>query len=255
MGTQGCILIIEDDPSICQILAHHLVAQGFEVDLSDDGPTGLEKALQGNYVLVILDLNLPRLSGIDVCKSIRRKRESLPLIMLTSRDSEVDRVVGLEVGADDYVVKPFSIFELLARIRARLRVTASSSGASQQSVPSAAAGTGIELRCGPLTLSRERRTATINEVSLDLTRKEFDVLEYLLRHTERIVTRGELLEAIWGTRVAAYEDTVNTLIGRIRRKLAQAAPDVSLIRTVRGIGFRLSDWPKTGDSSDEHDTE
>lgn len=226
------ILIIEDDQGTYEVVSHHLRQEGFQCEWATDGRIGLEMALNSDWELVLLDLSLPNLSGIEICKEIRRKKESLPLIMLTARESEVDRVVGLEVGADDYIVKPFSIHELMARIRTRLRIAARTPGSSISS-------TNIEW--GPIVLSCERREVSVGGTPLELTRTEFDVLEHFLKNPEKTISRIQLLEAVWGTNLPAYEDTVTTIVGRLRRKLEKATARPGILRTVRGVGFLLSE--------------
>ncbi len=229
------ILVIEDDLSVSEVVGHHLSSHGFDVDQEHDGPSGLTKALEQDYSLVILDLNLPRMSGLDICKAIRKKKEFLPLIMLTARGGEMDKVVGLEVGADDYLVKPFSVPELIARVRARLRIapsSATSEESEQNSEP---------LVCGTFLLDPDKRIATLNGVNLDLTLKEFDVVEHLLRNRHRAVSRDELLRVVWGSTVSAYTDAVTTCIGRLRKKLERISPDANYVLIVRGIGYRFVD--------------
>ncbi len=230
------ILVIEDDPSICVVLTHNLSDEGFEVECVGDGPDGLEKILSGGYSLIILDLNLPRLSGMSICKEVRKQNPTLPLIMLTSRDSEVDKVVGLEAGADDYISKPFSNFELMARVRARLRIATAATTKNQSNEN----GDTDTLRCGPLELHLEHRIVSVNGNQIDFTRKEFDVLSYFMQSNNRTITRMELLQEVWGTNIEAYEVAVTTLMGRLRRKLELADPSIQYIRIVRGVGFRFA---------------
>ncbi len=233
MAEQYSILVIEDDSTIAEVLQHNLTSAGFVVDSVNDGPTGLDAALSGKYSLVILDLNLPRMSGINICKSIRQDNLTLPLIMLTSRDSEMEKVIGLESGADDYVVKPFGMFELLARVRARLRIAPSVTDGKN-------AGSSSSLTCGPLLLNTQNRTASANEKKLELTRKEFDVLAYLLNNQGKVVSRSELLDYVWGTTSDAYDNAVRMLLSRLRRKLQEAIPGCPLLRVVRGVGYIVS---------------
>ncbi len=237
MKSERTILIVEDDPAVYQVVAQHLEQDGFRTNLATDGPDGLAKALSGQYILVILDLNLPGLSGIDICKEIRRSDRALPLIMLTSRESEIERVVGLEVGADDYVVKPFSIFELMARIRARLRIA---------EVSGQPAHTGI-VKAGEIEVDTDMRVATVGGRQLELTRTEFDVLEYFVRNPLSTITRTALLRSVWGTDLSAYEDTVTTIVGRVRRKLEGAGSKTFRLKTVRGVGYILSDRLEPGE--------
>ena len=232
MRSERKILIIEDDQGTYEVVSHHLRQEGFLIEWAKDGRSGLALALNTNFDLVILDLSLPALSGIEVCKELRRQKPTLPLIMLTARESEVDRVVGLEAGADDYMVKPFSIHELMARIRTRFRIAAHTSPASASPAV---------LEWGPIVLSSERREVNVSGAPLELTRTEFDVLEFFLKNPEKTISRLQLLEAVWGTNLSAYEDTVTTIVGRLRRKLEKATAVPGILRTVRGVGFLLTE--------------
>ncbi len=226
------VLLIEDDQSTCDVIECHLLNDGFGVDRAADGESGLAKALEGAYDLVILDLNLPLLNGIDVCTRIRESRLDVPIIMLTSRSSEIDKVIGLEIGADDYVVKPFSIHELMARVRARLRWQ---HRANKSELPEK----GSVLSFGPLAIDMIKRKALLNCSVLPLTLKEFDVLAFLANHPGRPFSRSELLHAVWGLASAGYEDNVTQLVVRLRKKL-ELNPDSPLfIKTVMGIGYRF----------------
>ena len=232
MRSERKILIIEDDQGTYEVVSHHLRQEGFLIEWAKDGRSGLALALNTDFDLVILDLSLPALSGIEVCKELRRQKPTLPLIMLTARESEVDRVVGLEAGADDYMVKPFSIHELMARIRTRFRIAAHTSPASASPAV---------LEWGPIVLSSERREVNVSGAPLELTRTEFDVLEFFLKNPEKTISRLQLLEAVWGTNLSAYEDTVTTIVGRLRRKLEKATAVPGILRTVRGVGFLLTE--------------
>ncbi len=235
MEIEKKVLIIEDDESVAAVLQHNLSLEGFSVEFAADGPLGLERALKGAYSLIILDLNLPRLSGIDICKSVRQHNPAVPLIMLTSRDSEMDRVIGLESGADDYIVKPFGIYELMARVRARLRIPKASAGdnSNDSSNPTT-------LTCGPLSLNSDARVIKLNEHEIELTRKEFDVISYLMKNSGRVVPRSELLESVWGMKIDSYDKAIRTLMSRLQRKLQAEAPGLFFIRSIRGIGYRIS---------------
>lgn len=226
------ILIIEDDPAISSVLKNSLEMEGFSVECVNDGALGLETAQRNSYALIILDLNLPKISGLTICKMIRKDNPGIPMIMLTSRDSEMDKVIGLEAGADDYVTKPFGIYELLARVRARLRDAGNRSKSSEEKPTS--------FVCGPLALDTATRSTKIDGKEVELTRKEFNFLAYLMENSERVVSKAELLEHIWGSTGESYESAVRMLVTRLRKKLRAEAPELSFFRLVRGVGFQMS---------------
>jgi two-component system response regulator VicR len=224
------ILIVDDEPPIVDVLAYNLKRGNYEVLIARDGEEALAQARRGQPDLIILDLMLPRLDGLEVCRALRRERD-VPIIMLTARDSEVDRVVGLELGADDYVVKPFSVRELMARVknvlrRATPRVTESSSQAS---------------RAGDLVVDPARHEARWRDVPLDLTALEFDLLRTLTLHAGQVLSREQLLEQVWGYDYYGDLRVVDAAIKRLRAKLRQASDDADLIATVRGVGYKLAE--------------
>jgi len=198
------------------------------VIVARDGEEALAKAQQEQPDLIVLDLMLPRLDGLEVCRALRRERE-VPIIMLTARDAEVDRVVGLELGADDYVVKPFSVRELMARVKSVLRRTA----------PRLEDAEGDALRVGPLTVDPTRHEACWSGVDLPLTALEFDLLQSLARHAGQVLSREQLLEQVWGYDYYGDLRAVDAAIKRLRAKLRHTAPQTELIVTVRGVGYKL----------------
>ncbi len=219
------ILIVDDEPPIIDMLAYNLKRANYEVVIARDGQQALEQARTSHPDLIILDLMLPVVDGLEVFKVLRQERD-VPIIMLTARDEEIDRVVGLELGADDYVVKPFSVRELLARVKNVLRRTRP---------------TPMPTETDSLTVDAERHEAFIGTVRLDLTALEFDLLRFLHDHRGRVFSREHLLEQVWGYDFAGDVRVVDAAVKRLRVKLAQAAPDVEWIQTVRSVGYKLAD--------------
>ncbi|WP_456373265.1 response regulator transcription factor, partial [Thiolapillus sp.] len=205
------ILVIEDDRDIAFLVAMHLRDQGSEVDICHDGQEGLDKALQGNYQLLILDLMLPGVDGLEICRQVRAMDHYTPILMLTARSSEMDRVLGLEIGADDYLGKPFSVRELVARVRAICR-RMSALKQSSQSPPEI-------LKLNGLEIDRNGRTVRLDESPLDLTAREFDLLWHFAEHPGQVFSRCQLLDAVWGYSHEGYEHTVNSHINRLRAKI------------------------------------
>ena len=232
MEKQVSILVIEDDPSICQVIQTHLQREGFAVVTTADGGDGLERALSGQFGLVLLDLQLEGIGGIDVCKRIRKQNEALPIIMLTSRAEEIDKVIGLEVGADDYITKPFSVYELTARIRARLRVKASPTSQREKNESQI-------LVFGNLSIDLDRRRVLRSDVPIELTATEFDVLAFLAQCPGLPCSRELLLEEVWNLDAPGYIDTVTALIQRLRQKIEPDSANPIYILTVRGVGYRF----------------
>ena len=228
------ILIIEDDPDIAELLEINLHDAGYETDRAQDGLTGVNKALNKPYDLIILDLMLPKLDGLEVCKRIRLAAKTLPILILTSKSEEFDKVLGLELGADDYLTKPFSIRELLARVKAQIRrvdaVKDEAAGESPQS---------SELIFGELTIHLEKRKVTLAGATIELTAKEFDLLSLFAQHPGRAYSRHELLDIIWGYQFDGYDHTVNSHINRLRSKIEQNPSEPTYIKTVWGVGYRF----------------
>jgi two-component system response regulator VicR len=223
------ILIVDDEPPIVDMLAYNLQRANYEVIIARDGQEALAKALQEEPDLIILDLMLPRLDGLEVCRALRKERD-VPIIMLTARDGEVDRVVGLELGADDYVVKPFSVRELMARVKSVLR----------RATPRAEQ-TAVDVKqAGALTVDGARHEARWRDIELKLTALEFDLLYAMVRHAGQVLTREQLLEQVWGYDYYGDLRAVDAAIKRLRVKLRQAAPEAEVIVTVRGVGYKLS---------------
>jgi len=222
------ILIVDDEPSIVEMLAYNLQRAHYEVLIAKDGEEALIQAREGRPDLIILDLMLPGVDGLEVCRIIRRERD-VPIIMLTARDAEVDRVVGLELGADDYVVKPFSVRELVVRVKNVLR---------RRAGPPINDDTEL-IRVAGLQIDIARHETTWNGIDLDLTTLEFDLLLALAKHAGRVLSREQLLQTVWGYDYYGDLRAVDAAIKRLRAKLRRAHADAALIVTVRGVGYKL----------------
>ena len=218
------ILLVEDEEKLARMVELELRYEGYEVEKAFDGRTGLDKALSGNFDLVLLDIMLPALSGMEVLRRLRRE-SALPVIMLTARDTVVDKVSGLDSGADDYITKPFAIEELLARIRAALRKRTA-----------AAPPPANTLTVGGVVLDTDRHTVTVQGTQVELTRREFDLLHYLLENKEKVVSRESLLDHVWGYDYAGETNAVDVYIRFLRAKLEEPFGE-KFIHTVRGLGY------------------
>ncbi len=221
------ILAVEDEASFSDALAYLLGREGFEVILADSGTAAIELFDRQGADLILLDLMLPGLSGTEVCRQIRT-RSNVPIIMLTAKDSEVDKVVGLELGADDYVTKPYSSRELVARIRAVLRRHGEDEVASD----------GV-LSAGPVRLDNERHIVTINNEAVQFPLKEFELLEFLMRNSGRVLTRTQLIDRVWGSDYFGDTKTLDVHIKRLRAKIEQDPANPVFIQTVRGLGYKF----------------
>ncbi|HXI02590.1 MAG TPA: response regulator transcription factor [Candidatus Saccharimonadales bacterium] len=231
------ILIVEDSREIADLVAMHLRDAGHEAVVERGGDAGLRSALSGRFDLIVLDLMLPGVNGLDICREVRSRPGYTPILMLTARSEEMDRVLGLEVGADDYLTKPFGIRELLARVRALFRRV----DASRSPAPGEITG---PVSVHGLTIDPERRRVTLQGRIVELTAKEFDLLELFTRHPGRVYTRAQLLDLVWGYGHEGYEHTVNTHINRLRSKIETDPSSPHYIRTVWGVGYRFVD-PET----------
>lgn len=221
------VLIVEDEGSLADPLAYLLQKEGFETTVVADGPSALAEFDRTGADIVLLDLMLPGMSGTDVCKQLRA-RSSVPVIMVTARDSEIDKVLGLELGADDYVTKPYSARELIARIRAVLR-----RGAEAEDIGDTV------LESGPVRMDIERHIVSVDGEQIALPLKEFDLLEYLMRNKGRVLTRGQLIDRVWGADYVGDTKTLDVHVQRLRAKIeADPANPVRLV-TVRGLGYKL----------------
>jgi DNA-binding response OmpR family regulator len=216
------ILVIEDESRIRSFLARALEAEGFSVDAADNGPDGLERALRGIHDLVILDLLLPRLDGLSVLRELRRRSPDLPVVIVSARSDLPTKLRGFNLGANDYLAKPFALDELIARVRAQLR----------------ARGNGHDgvLQAGELILDLARRQARIGESEIDLSDREFRLLHHLVKHAGEVVTRDSILSVVWGCHFDPRSNVVDVCVRRLRRKLGEDAP----IETVRHAGYRVT---------------
>jgi two-component system, OmpR family, response regulator CpxR len=221
------ILVIDDDVELCGLVSEYLAPEGFQVEAVHDGRTGLEKALNGNYLLIVLDVMLPQMNGFDVLRNIRDKSR-IPVLLLTARGEDVDRIVGLEIGADDYLPKPFNPRELVARIRAVLR--RASPGAAGDNVPEA-------VKVGDVELDPATRIVRQNGKALELTSVEFNLLEVLLREAGRVVTRERLVDSVLSRKFSPFDRSIDMHVSKLRKKLGDSEAGDDHIKTVRGVGY------------------
>jgi len=228
------VLVVEDQQELAELVQLHLKDLNCEVSLAFDGPSGLAQIRAHDFDLVILDLMLPGIDGLEICRRLRAGPRYVPVLMLTAKTSEVDRVVGLEVGADDYVTKPFSIIELVARVKAIFR--RGDALAQAEAAPRSGA-----IRAGELSIDPERREAAISERPVELTAKEFDLLLHFARSPGRVFTRSQLLDSIWGYSHSGYEHTVNSHINRLRSKIERDPANPRYILTVWSVGYKFND--------------
>jgi DNA-binding response OmpR family regulator len=228
------ILVIEDNEDLADLLEIHLSDLFYEVDLAFDGIAGLTKAETHAYDLVILDIMLPGMDGLEICRQLRNKPAYTPILMLTSRSSELDRVLGLEIGADDYVTKPFSIRELVARVKAIFRrVEGLQTGLSEISQSN--------IIIGDLVINPEKRKLRLKNQTVDLTAKEFNLLLYFAQRPGKVYSRAQLLDQVWGYGHDGYEHTVNSHINRLRAKIEDDPAQPRYIKTVWGVGYKFAD--------------
>ncbi len=226
------ILVVEDNQDLAQLLLMHLRDAGYTVTHAADGEEALRQAAEA-VDLVILDLMLPGVDGLEICRRLRARPDYLPILMLTAKSSELDRVLGLEVGADDYVAKPFSIRELLARVRALLRRAEAMGEASRDA--------DIPLRIDTLCIDPLRRRVQLDDREVHLTGREFDLLLHFARHPGRVYSRAQLLDLVWGYGHDGYEHTVNSHINRLRAKIEQQPAQPRYILTVWGVGYKFAE--------------
>ncbi|MEU5906510.1 response regulator transcription factor [Micromonospora sp. NPDC047527] len=222
------VLVVEDEESFSDALSYMLRKEGFEVSVAATGTDALTEFDRTGADIVLLDLMLPEMSGTEVCRQLRQ-RSAVPIIMVTARDSEIDKVVGLEIGADDYVTKPYSPRELVARIRAVLR---------RQSPEVADSGTPT-LAAGPVRMDIERHVVTVEGGTVQLPLKEFELLELLLRNAGRVLTRGQLIDRVWGADYVGDTKTLDVHVKRLRSKIEPEPSAPRFIVTVRGLGYKF----------------
>ncbi|MDQ6658750.1 MAG: response regulator transcription factor [Actinomycetota bacterium] len=221
------VLIVEDEQSLAEPLAFLLRKEGFTISMVMTGPDALTEFDRNGADIVLLDLMLPGMSGTEVCKQLRA-RTTVPVIMVTARDSEIDKVVGLELGADDYVTKPYSSRELIARIRAVLR-----RGTDPEDLDDSV------LQAGPVRMDVERHVVSVGGAEITLPLKEFDLLEYLMRNAGRVLTRGQLIDRVWGSDYVGDTKTLDVHVKRLRAKIEPDPAAPRLLITVRGLGYKL----------------
>jgi DNA-binding response OmpR family regulator len=216
------VLLAEDDPAISEPLARALRREGYDVDVASDGPETIEAAKSGGIDLIVLDIGLPRLDGLEVCRRIRSAGSSVPVLILTARADEVDTVIGLDAGADDYVTKPFRLAELLARVRALLR-----RGTSETKVVQG------------VRVDTDARRAWLGNTEIELTSKEFDLLALMVAEAGKVVTREQIMRQVWDSKWWGSTKTLDMHVSWLRRKLGDDAHSPQYITTVRGVGFRF----------------
>ncbi|MBA53513.1 MAG: DNA-binding response regulator [Pseudomonadales bacterium] len=227
------ILVVEDEKDIAQLLQLHLSECCEQVVCAPDGQEGLRLALEQQWDLIILDLRLPGISGLDICRHLRSTQSYVPILMLTAKSTELDRVLGLEIGADDYVTKPFSVQELVARVKAIFRRCDALALHRGQNDGSA------RIEHGNLALDLEKRQVLLSGQTVELTAREFDLLHHFAAHPGRVFSRAQLLDSVWGYGHEGYEHTVNSHINRLRAKIEPDPAQPSLILTVWGVGYRF----------------
>jgi DNA-binding response OmpR family regulator len=233
------IIIVEDDPAIAEMLQYHLQSLNYDITHFDNGAVARDYLQEGVYDLVLLDIMLPDYNGLDLCRELRQSRPSVPIMLLTSLDSEADRVVGLELGADDYLTKPFSMRECQARIKALLRRCELNTQDATVNKGLQEENTNPLLRYEELSLSLTTREVLLEGQPIELTQREFDLLYYFINHQQQVFSRGQLLNAVWGYSHDGYEATVNTHINRLRKKLKRTLDKEDFIKTVWGVGYKF----------------
>jgi DNA-binding response OmpR family regulator len=237
------ILVVEDNPDLANLVVMHLRDLSYEAEAATDGVEGLAMAESGSFDLIILDLMLPGMDGLEICRRLRGRQPYVPILMLTAKSSELDRVLGLEMGADDYLTKPFSITELLARVKALFRRI--------EQIGLGRHNTETEIiRTGELVIEAEKRSVMLGGKQVDLTAREFDLLLHFARHPGRVFTRMQLLDTLWGYSHEGYDHTVNSHINRLRAKIEEDPSHPRYILTVWGVGYKFSGSLETAEAQD-----
>lgn len=226
---QQTILIVEDEPSIVMLLKYNIEKSGFLTDVADNGEEAVKKSRNKNYDLIVLDLMLPKMDGMTVCKTIRKDENKVPILMLTAKDEEYDKISGLEMGADDYLTKPFSPRELIARIHAILRRTGAKESSSDL----------IEI--GDIKINLEQYTVSLRDEEIELTRKQYELLVYLAKNQNKTLSREQLLSSVWDFDFVGDTRIVDVQIGHLREKLEKNTKNPEYIKTIRGFGYKLED--------------
>jgi len=226
------LLVVEDDTSLGEVIRYNFLSEGYEVKLEKNGKKGLDSALSWQADVIILDLMLPLISGIEICRTIRKEGIFTPVIMLTAKDTEVDRVVGLEVGADDYVTKPFSTRELIARVGANIRRT--------EMIKIARENYSDEIiNIGNLIIDKPSRKITLNNQDISLRPREYDLLLHMASNPGRVFTRDQLLQQVWGYEYTGDTRTIDVHVRWLRRKIEKDPSNPILLQTIRGVGYRF----------------
>lgn len=228
------ILVVEDDKDIAHLLKLHLNDISYDVVITGDGESGLQLASQDNFDLIILDLMLPNLDGLEICRRLRNALVNTPILMLTAKSSELDRVLGLELGADDYLTKPFSVKELQARVKAIFRRIELATRVPSDSVSE-------EIAINDLVIEPSGRRVSVAGNNVDLTATEYDLLLHFARHPGRVYSRTQLLDIVWGYGHDGYEHTVNSHINRLRKKIEKNPANADYIQTVWGVGYKFAE--------------
>lgn len=237
------VLIVDDEPSILTLLAFNLEKDGYEVVTATDGLEGYELAISNSFDFIILDLMLPSMNGMDICKKLRQEKIETPVMILTAKDDEFEKIIGLELGADDYMTKPFSPREVLARMKAILRRTRQSAGVEeskkekQTEIVESAKEETIEV--GDITIIPERYEVHLRGVAIEITPKEFELLLYMTKRVNRILSREQLLNAIWNFDYAGETRIVDVHISHLREKIEEDTKNPVYIKTVRGFGYKF----------------
>jgi DNA-binding response OmpR family regulator len=227
------ILVVEDDRDIAALVELHLRDLGADVTLAHDGRAALDLALARSFDLIVLDLMLPSVDGLEICRRLRAQNRYTPILMLTARSTDVDRIVGLEIGADDYLTKPFNVRELVARVKALLRRVDALSKNEPEEIS--------RMEFGELTIDVIKRRVTLRGAEVELTAREFELLLHFARHPGRVYTRAQLLDQVWGYGHEGYEHTVNSHINRLRSKIEHDQSQPGYILTVWGVGYKFRD--------------
>ena len=228
------VLIIEDDADLSELMSIHISDMGYETEKSFDGKDGLLKALNNKYKIIILDIRLPGLDGFEICKKLRSEKDTTPILMVTSKSEEIDKILGLELGADDYITKPFSIRELIARVKAIIRRTEIAVRVEDDSGDK-------EIRYSNFYIHTGKRIVEVNDKRIELSPKEFDLLTLLSSHPGKTYTRMQLLNTVWGYDFEGFEHTVNSHINRLRSKIEKDANQPEFILTTWGVGYKFKE--------------
>ena len=240
------ILVLEDDRDLSQLVQMHLRDAGYSCEVSADGAEGLNRLSAREYDLIVLDLTLPRTDGLEVCRRVRSQSHYTPIIMVTSRGDELDRVLGLELGADDYLAKPFSMRELLARVKAVFRRGEALGKDGQARDNDCPPAHNALIETGQMTIALEKREVRIAGEVTELTAKEFDLLHHFACHPGRVYTRLQLLDTVWGLGYEGYEHTVNSHINRLRAKIERDPAHPKYLLTLWGVGYKFAENPDCG---------